>query len=34
VRHGDSAAARFPMATAKLNAVDFNGAIADLRALV
>jgi tetratricopeptide (TPR) repeat protein len=31
LRNGDSAEARFLMATAKLNAMDFNGAIADLQ---
>jgi tetratricopeptide (TPR) repeat protein len=31
LRNGDSAEARFLMATAKLNAMDFNGSIADLQ---
>ena len=31
LRNGDSAEGRFLMATAKLNAMDFNGAIADLQ---
>jgi len=34
LRNGDSAEARFLMATAKLNAMDFNGAIVDLEKAV